>query len=53
MVVNPQDVDRFTDTRVHLVGEDSQMKLSKSNPPFSIDVISNRFRTILLSRARI
>lgn len=34
MVVNPQDVDRFTDTRVHLVGEDSQMKLSKSNPPF-------------------
>lgn len=42
MVVNPQDVDRFTDTRVHLVGEDSQMKLSKSNPPFSIDVISEQ-----------
>ena len=42
MVANPQDVDRFTNTKVHLTGSSLQTKLSNANASLPINVISEQ-----------
>lgn len=42
MVVNPQDVDRFADTKVRLIGDLPIMPLSDGTQPQPIDVLSQQ-----------